>query len=236
VEEIKAIGADERRLAREIIKLARERQLVKEGECPIIDGVADLADYLSQTIKILWVLKEPHKGIIPQGNKRKSITLIKECFSQPGAHIVPTWRVIAYVSYGVSHNMRWKEMKMMGVVTDIMPSLYKTAYINISKVTSKTVSDNARIGRLYKEWKRIIFRQIELYSPNVVIFGNTFDHFREDIVNIGATYLGENTNAGLNLFIWRGRLLIEAYHPRQRKMTRETYVDALIETILQFQK
>lgn len=91
---------------------------------------------------------------------------------------------------------------------------------------------NASLSNYYACWKPILDKQIELYQPDVIIFGNTFSCFKADMV--GSDRQPDITIGDHSFHVYRhnGRLLIDAYHPNQRTITREEYVNSLIDQIL----
>ena len=60
---------------------------------------------------------------------------------------------------------------------------------------------DVEIGKLYSLWKPILFKQIELYNPDIIIFGNTFSCFQNDLFPAGVpehkSYLFEG-----NEYVW----------------------------------
>ena len=90
----------------------------------------------------------------------------------------------------------------------------------------KTSSDTL-LEESYQQWQKILFAQIELYKPEVIIFGNTFKFFKEDL--IGKDDLQPQfDNVGINsqLYIKDGIKMIDAYHPAAIGVS--SYVDSII--------
>lgn len=57
---------------------------------------------------------------------------------------------------------------------EMIKVLKQIAYINISKMPNLTNSKDSEIAKFYEIWKEILFTQIKTYSPDIIIFGNTF--------------------------------------------------------------
>ena len=91
-----------------------------------------------------------------------------------------------------------------------------------------TTSQESELWGKYKLWKDILLRQIDLYDPEVIIFGNTFKYFKEDIIT-DKTIIPESE--GFSDFYKLGnRLVIDAYHPGKRFSSSdlEKYAETII--------
>ena len=122
----------------------------------------------------------------------------------------------------------WGDMDWIRDDKDMAKLLKKIAYINISKMPGQTTSNLNNIGDCYQIWKDIILRQIELYRPNVIYFANTFGILKEDL--IGSRSEPDEILSGIvGIYHKDGMTLCDTYHPNQRIITREDYIDALIE-------
>jgi hypothetical protein len=84
----------------------------------------------------------------------------------------------------------------------------------------------------YQQWKPILQKQIETYAPDVIIFGNTFEHFRGDFEKNGLEKL-DGYPGWFEIYKSEGRLLFSAYHPLQRGGDRG-YIDTLIDALNNF--
>ena len=119
---------------------------------------------------------------------------------------------------------RMKRHYDTGMYYDEMPSmndgiikcLKRIAYINISKLPGEARSNDFVIRQAYSAWKDILFKQIEAYSPNVIIFGGSFRFFKEDmgILKVVDRTIDGKTNIETHIYQnERGLYLIDAYHP-----------------------
>ena len=217
-------------LCDEIDKLASKAGLSNIHLKPIYDGVNDIASYLESSPKIMWVLKEPY-DIISEGKASGGGWSIFDLYNRESVR--PTLQVIAYTIYGYLKSVQWPEMGSIHDNLEILDVLKQIAYINISKMPSKTVSNNDTIGRLYKYWEPVLHKQFLLYNPDVIIFGNTYDHFEHYSVGHTLEPIYQDDETGLRVYSYLNKLLLSAYHPRQRKMTREKYVNTII-SVLQY--
>lgn len=225
---IKSIEDGQVSLRDAIDKLALDSGFSTSSLHPIYDGVNDISSYLGSSPKIMWVLKEPY-DIISEGKASGGGWSIFDLYNRESVR--PTLQVIAYTVYGYLNSILWPEMGSIRDNLEILDVLKQIAYINISKMPSKTVSNNDTIGRLYKIWEPVLHKQFLLYNPDVIIFGNTYDHFEQYTVGHTLKPIFQDTETGLKVYSYLNKLLLSAYHPRQRKMTREKYVNALISVL-----
>ena len=71
------------------------------------------------------------------------------------------------------------------------------AYINLNKMPANKTSSDDLLEESYKNWKTILMAQIELYKPQVIIFGNTFKFFKDDLLE-GEDIKPQLDNVGKN--------------------------------------
>ena len=131
------------------------------------------------------MLKEPYDGDDGTGGGWSYFELFKgndlylEQFNR--AHKT-TWHPIIYISYSVNNNfIKWANMdyirddyKMCNIVRDV-------AFINSQKLPSKNVTrtDFADLYESLGKYSDLIEEQIRLLNPNVFIFANTFDLYKD---------------------------------------------------------
>ena len=232
--------------------------IIEYGECKGIsrkdllwDGVASAEKYLDENnkYKIMWILKESHEKpgtcgykagvniaedrvtkdgkIITAENERKRSLKVGR-FGKP---INPTLHGMTYVTYGLLNNIRYEDMIKHKTVLEMSESLTRIASANIRKDNGKTTSPRKRIEEGYEIWKRILFRQIEIYNPDILIFGGTFDFFKRDwIEKYGDISLKDDW------FFQDNMLVIITAHPsypfrKEAKIKIKDYVDSIIERV-----
>ena len=113
--------------------------------------------------------------------------------------------------------------------------LGQIAFINIDKMPGNNCSSEI-IGQTYETWKEILWEQIDLYKPDVIIFGNTFDFFKEDMVGSETEPLkkySENSIEYIHAYKKGSQLLLNAYSPRNKVpgSTKEAYVNLILDAI-----
>ena len=209
-----------------------------ENRLPIYDGVVDAAGYLATQPKVLWILKEPYDDFdadgMPQGggwamfkNPAPGKTLAQSVNANAAL------RNVAYASAAMLNGVN--SYSKLPWITD-KPEMYENAvrriaYCNIGKMPGKTTTSGAHLSKLYQEWKDILFRQIDLYAPEVIIVCGT------DTLQALASDMGlelakplrtvQRGGAVVDVHDWRGSRLLWAPHPAARIPPGE-WVDAVV--------
>jgi hypothetical protein len=232
-------------LNKSIAQFAQEKSLSNESVEPIYDGVADAEQYLSSKRKIMWIMKEPYDELDANNNPRGGgWSIPADCLTgfgedkkdpKPDACTSKTYQPIIYAMYGYFNNVKWDDMSWIKDDKDMVRILQKIAIINVSKMPGATISNNDQIWKYYQLWKDYLYAQIDLYVPDVLVFANTFNHFKHDLGLDGDKYRPEYGEAYLlDAYVKDNRLYLDAYHPNQRFMKREKYVNSIINAIQAF--
>lgn len=207
-----------------IYEVAQNAGLLINGMQPVYDGVCDVEAYKKSYPRIMWILKEAwekHEDGEKCGdwNLYDPIGKVEETWPKE----TKSWRFMNLVGYGIINDKDWtyleKHDRMDGVtMTNVLKD---TCCINISKIPGGTSSDDSRIAKYYTIWKDVLFEQIRMYDPEVIIFGGTFKFFKEDLhSNYPLEKIEVAEHEG-----WRygtlykmsgGTYLIDTYHPNAR--------------------
>lgn len=201
---------------------------------PITDGVCDFEGYLSTKPKVMWILKEPNDQCSNGKLAGGGWSIVEESFGNDieGTAKQPTWQAIIYVMYGYQHGLMYNDMEYIHDNKDMAKVMRHIAYLNVSKMPGYNTSSKEGIEQCYRQWKPILDRQIETYNPDVIIFGYTFEHFRN--------YFGEekqslekidNYPGWIDVYKSGNRILLDAYHPARKG---QEYVDTLIEALRKY--
>jgi len=199
---------------------------------PIYDGAVDAERYFNSTIKIAWLLKEAYQGKNGVGgNWNYSELLAKDSVYEDffGSHASrATWHPIIYVSHGILNNFLYyndmdsikDDTKMSFVVRDI-------AIINTQKLPAKNVtsSNMGEIHLAFDKYKDILKSQIDILNPDIIIGGSTMSLYKSlfDLKDEDAYHL-EN----VKYYFKNNKVFIDAFHPAQRTVGREKYIDEII--------
>lgn len=228
------MNAEELETAQQEISNEMEKRAKELGfdRYPITDGVCDFEVYLQSIPKVMWILKEPN-GQCPNGKLEDGgWSIVEDSFSDDieGTAKQPTWQVIIYVMYGYQNGLMYDDMEYIHEKIEMAKVMQRIAYLNVSKMPGYNMSNRNNIEQCYAQWKPILDRQIETYNPDVIIFGNTFVHFRNDYENKGLVQIGNIPN-WIDVYMCGNCILFDAYHPSRKG--RE-YVNTLIKALNEF--
>lgn len=204
-------------------EIAKANNLSTPELYPIYDGVCDFSGYEKSELKVMWVLKEPYdelEGDIPSGG---GWSIPEHCFIKDDAWKNPAWKNIIYVMYGFLNNKTWNDINWLRNEPSMAEVLKQIAYINVSKMPALTDSKDAEIAAAYKIWKPLLFEQIKMYSPDVIIFCNTFSYFQNDIIDATTTKL--SSSEMIDVYKKNNVYLLDCYHPSRKG---QEYVDTII--------
>lgn len=207
----------------------------------IADGVGDVAAYLSTSPKVAWVLKEPYDETEDGIEAGGGWSIQRDCFMKSGGPwSVRTWQRVIYVMYGLRNHLHYAGMDYIRDDWSMGTVLREIAWINLSKMPALTKSSNTAVREAYEQyWKDIIKAQIELYNPDVIVFGNTLDLCRRSFLDEPDQSIDKVYRDGvymIDVYKKSGRLLLNAYHPgfisiSGLKGGEGHYVDSLIDTV-----
>ncbi len=218
-------------LREEIQHLAEEKCSASENLCPIYDGVEDIKAYLNSPLKIMWILKEPYDSDGGGWN-------ISEAYKNKEGRKKATYRRMAASTYGFMNNKYYEDIKKLGATIDIFSALDSIAYINISKMPGNNRTSATSAKAYYNIWKDFLWKQIDIYNPDVIIFGGTMDFFEfKQSPVLYKTYYNEDVNPDCKARIFKceNKWLISVYHPSSI-VSDEVYVDSIIDSLLEIKR
>lgn len=208
--------------------LTREKPVLK----PICDGVTDIPAYIKSSPRIMWILKEAYgdytaSGKITGGGWSFSKKFREKDFLKD----FDMWKIMIQINFAIRNNKEWKEIDYIENQPKMIKELRNIAYININKMPGKSESNDKDLFDNYKLWKDIIDKQINLYEPDLIIFGKTFQFFKDDFFHI--TEKPIRTVSGKwysELYKKDGKILIDAFHPSRKggEDTSYNYVNSII--------
>lgn len=218
-------------MSEKINRRARELGLFNDKCEPVTDGVTDIDEYLKSSPRIMWVLKEPWDDIDENGIPCGGGWDMSELFEKDDAWKNRSWQPIIYVSYGIINRCLWKDMDWIRDDTSMAEVLKKIAYINVSKMPGYTQSDSEKIWWAYTNWRDILLEQIKMYKPQIIIFGYTFELFKNDLIGLDTEPIYRDDDV-IHVYEKDGMKLLDVYHPNQRKISRGLYIDSIIKQCL----
>ena len=230
MEKSEPLSPDKIRSGQELIKSkiferAKKLELSNDGLEPLPDGVADIEGYCKSSPRIMWILKQPYDDM-KDGKPFGGGWEVYGAFKNDDAFKNITWQPIIYSLFGIRNHIH-DDKSMVDLLKDI-------AYINVDKMPGYRTTSDAELAEAYEQWKDIVEEQIRLYDPQVICFANTMWLFKKDW-GIDEHTKHESIPLGNDkyMFVYRkdGRLCLDTYHPAQRVVPRENYVDAIIKVV-----
>lgn len=160
--------------------------------------------------RILWILKEANDFL---GDLRDLLNNPEKLYQY--SNWKATYGLVAKVSYGILNRLEWGQWA--DDVDKLVKEdriLQKIAVINVNKSGGGSTSDERILTEAAEKFHDIIFKQIELLDPNIVILGGVNQFISKWIPK-------DDTN----------RKWIVASHPGQRDLTHQQYYDLILKGI-----
>lgn len=227
------IRSDQELIKSKIYERAKELGLSINGLEPIPDGVSNIEGYCKSSPRIMWILKQPYDDF-KEGKPSGGGWEVYGAFENSDADTNRTWQPIVYTLVGIREYKLWKDMSYIRYDKSMLETLKDIAYINVDKMPGMKITSDAELAEAYERWKGIIEEQIRLYDPQVICFANTMWLFKKDW-GIDENTEHESISLGndKHMLVYRkdSRLCLDTYHPAQRVITRENYVDAIIKAV-----
>ena len=238
MEKSEPLSPDKIRSGQELIKSkiferAKVLGLSNNGLEPLPDGVSNIEGYCQSSPRIMWILKQPYDDI-KEGKPSGGGWEVYGAFKNSDASTNMTWQPIVYSLVGIREHKQYNDMPYIRDDKLMLEVLKDIAYINVNKMPGYKTTPDAELTEAYEQWKDIIEEQIGLYDPQVICFANTMWLFKEDW---GIDEHTEHESIPLgndkNMFVYHkdSRLCLDTYHPAQRIVPREKYVDAIIKAV-----
>lgn len=211
--QIKTMIVAQETLRNEIDELAAAKGLWTDDVGPIRDGVADIEAYIQSSPKVMWVLKEPYDDFKEDGSPYGGdYTLMEDLKKNRNAQLgtMPlTIQRVIYTTYGIFTDYEYDDMGWY-YEPETYKYLFQIAYINLSKMPGGTKSGS--MTTKYQIWRDIVLKQFDLYKPDVMIFGHTFQDVKDDL-GIEDKDLILTGNGWVDIYRKDNRLYVDAYHP-----------------------
>lgn len=226
------------KIQRKILERAKALGLSNEGLDPILDGVSSIAGYCQSSPRIMWILKQPYDDQ-HEGKPAGGGWTVYGAFGNKEAYANRSWQPMIYSIYGIRTHEMYKDMPDINDEKTMVEVLKDIAYINVCKMPGYKRTFNVELEEAYEQWKDIIEEQIRLYDPQVICFANTMWLFKKDWgIDENTEYESIPLGGDKSMLVYKkdGRLCLDTYHPNQRTVKRERYVDAIINVVNNFYK
>lgn len=200
------------------------------------DGIMNNDLYLSEKIKILWILKETHgKFNVKNYWGRKIYLQNNEPFNKNKQY---TWKSAAKITYQI----------LNGCNTDnpleLAACLERIAIINLKKTPGKEKVNKEYHNELKNDNNRTIFiEQIKRINPDVIIGANTLNKIKQKEIpfrNGERIYLNKFSDdlqfmEKNSCFCFSNKLFINPYHP-SHPMDKNEYVKVVVAAFHEWMK
>lgn len=213
------------------------RKIEASGENTIVDGIINIDKYLSETTKILWIMKEPYSDEV-NWNYQEYLS-VNDIEAKIGTrNDTLKYRVFVKLfnaSYCILRDISSTTQLPKVTEKDVYGIGESLAYINIKKTGGGSSSKDNEIHDAYSKNKELLLIQIKTYSPNIIIFGNTLGYFSmNDLKEIGWDLPNahvERTKLSSAYFVAADKLCIHAYHPSYWVISNDNYCSDFISVI-----
>lgn len=102
------------------------------------------------------------------------------------------------------------------------------AVVNVKKLPGFTRTNFGPIAAAYNKHKRLLHKQIDSYNANIIIGGSTLNLSYNEL---GIKKSDEKKFGCVKYVELNSKLFISAYHPAQTTVTRERYVNDIINLV-----
>ena len=225
---------DKMKLLCDIEKIDSEiKEIIYDGRSAIYDGIVNIDEYLASEIKIMWILKEVHSvGDNGKWDLRDALNSLKnETQTAMKYEWTGTFNPIVYITYGILNEKYWEEIPNTWDDPEIIDILNKIAFVNLKKVSGNSVANHNELFEYHNKYHHIIKMQIEAFCPDVIICGNTLEIF-----DFFGTDYKENKEDNMIYYYSDKHIIIDAYHPNNRKLKQQVYCDSIIKNTLDWKK
>lgn len=229
----KTVRKGQEKIKNEIYARAKELGISTDDLWPLSDGVFHIKGYCQSSPRIMWILKQPYDDM-KDGKPYGGGWEVYGAFENSDAYTNMTWQPIVYSLVGIRNNKPYKDLPYIRDDKSMLEVLKDIAYINVDKMPGYRTTSDEELAQAYEQWKGIIEEQIHLYDPQVICFANTMWLFKKDR---GIDEHTEHETVPLGndkyMFVYNkdGRLCLDTYHPAQRVVKREDYVDSIINVV-----
>ena len=201
----------------------------------VTDGIFSPKNYLEANVKIMFLLREPHDDGGWAG--REAIRDKFESYRKREGENTG-WKtyfdLMSYVLYSVQNGyLSWDDCPDAEIDINIRKLILSIAFVNCSKIPGgATINKKLWWERVDRFWP-VVSKQITLAAPDVIICmgTNNFLEKQNFLVDCEAKgKIGETDRYYYKNKISR-QLILDWYHPIQRRLSRQKYFDNIIEVL-----
>ncbi len=198
------------------------------------DGVAFPEKYLAAKKRVAWVLKNSYDDSDEAGNPVSDGMEISDWFSDEALEDALKKQIfikMALATHCIQQNLLYSDAVACSK-NDLKNALQSIALVDLSKLPGGKTISYKELRSEFSYFKDVVSKQIELYSPNVIIFGNTLHICREIFSDLDYRHPLDVYKNGddcvLRSFFSneKNRIYLEAYHPSY-PVSYETFVGTI---------
>mgnify|MGYP003626614289 CR=1 FL=1 len=197
------------------------------------DGAVHPENYLKSKFKIAWLLKEAYDSPngIGGGWSWSELLPKDELYNNFKKLSHQTWHPITYVSFAILNNFPvYMDIPYIHQSQNLCESLWEIAVVNTQKLPSKTTTKSHYriIKKAFETHSHLIKKQLKMLNADILICGSTMSLYKE---MFGLSDIDIKSNGSVNYWIKNGKIFIDAYHPAQRTISREIYVNDILSAV-----
>lgn len=188
-------------------------------EFAVVDGISNLEKFEKARVKILWILKEPHKKT-PQDtwNNRCLLSDLNE---------LPNWKTtyskVLQTSFGLlEEQFEFDHVPLATNEGEFGDGVFpgdEIALININKGGGGATADHTALRKEYERTRDFLHRQIDYIDPDIIINAHHVVELLNDLVQTE-----KFVDVGGCKYCRVGkRLIIDAQHPNVRGSNKEYF-------------
>lgn len=185
------------------------------------DGIVDFYAYKNAYPKITFILKETNEKEDDGGYDLTE-------FLRDGADGGCIWNNVSRFSAGIINKIDFETVKDIDK-NDRKKYLAPISVINLKKTPGKARSNNSEIAKFAKADKEFIKKQIDLYSPDLIICGGTGDMFIKNILDLDTSYWTYVSDY-FSYLMHKDTIIVKIYHPACRKGKKDLFENIVSQT------
>lgn len=199
--------------ADKMVQLFHEWQAkaIHAGSVFNLDGIVDPAEWAKQEKHILFVLKEAYHSDEYPSPVYDLTQDLRDYAPWKGDTV---WRRVAEWANGILLSGP-DSMESYRKLSDAEANavLRRIAIVNIKKSHGTPQSDPDDLRHFAEADKELLYRQIELIEPDIIVCGNTFE-FLNIVIGTHDTPIDREGQHSDNWhYRWRDRMILDYYHP-----------------------
>jgi hypothetical protein len=209
--------------------MSKMKQRIDEPENDryiISDGIMQPDEYFKKEIRLAWVLKEAYDEEDGTGGGWSYFDLYDKVDFNISKN--QTFKQIIKTSYSI-HNEFIKYENIGEIDFEMKQIIKNIAIINTQKLPAKNYSKTLPkdLQESINKYSDLLETQLDLINPNVIIFGGTFQYYK-DLLKIEDSEIVKGN-------VWyiskEDKLYIIAYHPAQTQNSKKDYMNDIVSVV-----